>query len=64
MDQSTWLKRPEKMTNEMEREYFEAAQRGDIARCKEIIEACGLRWITSEELDEQYKKHISAASHQ
>jgi hypothetical protein len=51
-------KRPEKMTDEMEAEYWAASERGDLGRCKEIIEACGLIWRELE-LPEKYKNDIS-----
>lgn len=35
---------PKPITPELEREYWAAGERGDISRCREIIEVYGTRW--------------------
>jgi hypothetical protein len=57
MESYVETKRPDNMTDEMEREYWAASERGDLPRCKEIIEACGLVWRELE-LPEKYKNEV------
>lgn len=35
---------PAQITPEIEREYWSAGERGDMSRCREIIEVYGTRW--------------------